>query len=244
MPLDLNKLEKRAELTAGIIQARCPACAEMGTDKKGEHLRIYPDGRFGCCVFPGDRDHRRRIFVLAGEHAPQPIKTRVAAPKSTGAAQSGIIERLGRLFPSSATNPASPGTMNRSEGIEVRSREARTFGMGPKKAGCSSAAELELSLGEVGTLGTPSEDPRVYPDAAFSVVGEDTSASKESCGGVPGVPKGEATERMPDPSGKKSHMPHFTLRGTLVIPFDSPERYHWWKGGCSVKQTMAELQAK
>ena len=32
----------------------------------GEHLRIYPDGRFGCCVHPKDGDHRKRIFALVG----------------------------------------------------------------------------------------------------------------------------------------------------------------------------------
>lgn len=37
--------------------------------------------------------------------------------------------------------------------------------------------------------------------------------------------------------------PRLTPDGTLVIPFDSPERYHWWKGGQSVLATLRELNA-
>ena len=62
MSLDTAKLEKVRELAGGIVQARCPACAEGGGDRKGEHLRVYPDGRFGCCVHPKDGQHRKRIF--------------------------------------------------------------------------------------------------------------------------------------------------------------------------------------
>src|SRR3974390_37687 len=66
MSLDVAKLEKVRELAGGIVQARCPACAEGGHDRAGEHLRIYPDGRFGCCVHPKDGEHRKRIWALAG----------------------------------------------------------------------------------------------------------------------------------------------------------------------------------
>src|SRR5262245_6075703 len=62
MSLDLNKLEKVRELANGVTQARCPACGESGGDRKGEHLRIYSDGRYGCCVHPKDGAHRKRIF--------------------------------------------------------------------------------------------------------------------------------------------------------------------------------------
>ena len=47
-----------------------------GTDRKGEHLRISPEGKFGCCVFPGDREHRKRIFALAGDHGPKGIRVK------------------------------------------------------------------------------------------------------------------------------------------------------------------------
>jgi len=29
-------------------------------------------------------------------------------------------------------------------------------------------------------------------------------------------------------SAAGEHLPYLTPGGTLVIPFDSPERYHWW----------------
>src|SRR5512142_3003416 len=70
MSLDPAKLEKVRELAGGIVQARCPACAEGGGDQKGEHLRIYPDGRYGCCVHPKDGEHRKRIFALVGLRKP------------------------------------------------------------------------------------------------------------------------------------------------------------------------------
>lgn len=47
---------------------RCPACAEVGQDKGGNHLVIWPDGKFACVCHPGyqGREHRKRIFFLIG----------------------------------------------------------------------------------------------------------------------------------------------------------------------------------
>ena len=65
--------------------------------------------------------------------------------------------------------------------------------------------------------------------------------------GVPSVPSGggaEAAEGLllnrvvdgggagnesPEGAGQAGPLPYLTANGTLVIPFDSPERYHWWK---------------
>jgi hypothetical protein len=48
----------------------------------------------------------------------------------------------------------------------------------------------------------------------------------------------------PPPPARPSE-PHLTPGGTLVIPFDSDPKYHWWKpGGQSVKQTLAEVHAR
>ena len=44
-------------------------------------------------------------------------------------------------------------------------------------------------------------------------------------------------------AGKPLRRPYLTLGGDLVIPFDSDPKYHWWKGGQSVKATRAELEA-
>ena len=79
MALDVSKLEKVVELASGALRARCPACAEGGGDRKGEHLLIYPDGKFGCCAHQGDCEHRKRIYALVGERVRRAIKVRVAA---------------------------------------------------------------------------------------------------------------------------------------------------------------------
>jgi hypothetical protein len=39
-------------------------------------------------------------------------------------------------------------------------------------------------------------------------------------------------------------LPFLTAGGDLSIPFDSPERYHWWRGGHSVAQTLAEVKER
>src|SRR5205085_6940080 len=49
-------------------------------------------------VFPGDREHRRRIFALAGEQGPKVIRVRVAQPKTAPAVQLDLLGRLGRAF--------------------------------------------------------------------------------------------------------------------------------------------------
>lgn len=96
--LDLRKLTHVRTLPDGGAQARCPACAEGGHDRKGEHLRVYPDGRFGCCVYPKDREHRKRIHALAGNHGPQAIRVKVASANTAAPLKAGVLGRLGRLF--------------------------------------------------------------------------------------------------------------------------------------------------
>lgn len=63
--LDLARLEKVKHAGRKIV-ARCPACAETGGDRKGNHLSILSSGKFGCAAMSGDAEHRRRIFALAG----------------------------------------------------------------------------------------------------------------------------------------------------------------------------------
>ena len=73
MPIDISKLEKVKRLTTKVI-ARCPACAEIGRDKSGEHLIVWPNGAFACVAFMGDKDHRRQIARLAGDSKPRTLK--------------------------------------------------------------------------------------------------------------------------------------------------------------------------
>ncbi len=67
MGLDLSKLEMVKPRGSDIL-ARCPACAESGNDRKGEHLYVYADSRFGCVIYPAaeGKAHRQRIFELVG----------------------------------------------------------------------------------------------------------------------------------------------------------------------------------
>src|SRR5436190_5954567 len=111
MSLNKEKLQKVRDLPNGGLQAQCPACAETGQDRKGEHLRISPEGKFGCCVFPGDRKHRSRIFALAGDHGAKALKVRVSAVKTAASVQLDLLGRLGRVF-SSATARQDTTAMN------------------------------------------------------------------------------------------------------------------------------------
>lgn len=36
--------------------------------------------------------------------------------------------------------------------------------------------------------------------------------------------------------------PYFNETGDLVIPFNSPLKYHWWAGGNSLKEILEELK--
>ncbi|MCH7228821.1 hypothetical protein [Haloferula sp. A504] len=99
MSLDLSKL-KNARERGGKIIARCPACAALGHDEKGEHLAIMPDGRFGCVVYPGasGKDHRKEIFALAGEPKHGSFHIRVRRPASASLPKvAGKPINLGRL---------------------------------------------------------------------------------------------------------------------------------------------------
>jgi len=81
MSLDLTKLENVKERGTRTLAA-CPACREVGADKRGEHLVIYDDGRFACVANSGEagKEHRRRIMQLAGERNIGGYSIRLAKP--------------------------------------------------------------------------------------------------------------------------------------------------------------------
>lgn len=74
--IDTTRLSKLKPYANGGAQAQCPACHECGSDRSGNHLRIWPDGKFGCAVHAGDAVHRRRIWELAGGAGPMPVERR------------------------------------------------------------------------------------------------------------------------------------------------------------------------
>lgn len=188
MSLDVAKLEKVRELAGGLVQARCPACAEGGHDRSGEHLRIYPDGRFGCCVHPKDGEHRKRIWALAGVRQPGTISLRLKTP------------------------PALPSVQS---------------------------VKNSLMRCEFGTLGTAEVKLCARARVDSTTTNIDTAnilvKLKDSDSAVLNVPQ-------PVIAGER--LPFLTTGGDLSIPFDSPERYHWWRGGQSVAETLQEVKER
>jgi hypothetical protein len=89
--LNIDLLENVRPASTGRT-ARCPACSELGEDKKGNHLWIGSDGRFGCVTNPGGdgHSHRQRIFELAGIIDDQPSK---ALPVETKKPEKGPVPR-------------------------------------------------------------------------------------------------------------------------------------------------------
>jgi len=89
------------------------------------------------------------------------------------------------------------------------------------------------SAREVGTLGTGFQYPRAYAD---ELVDDDLFIGKligceEPVPTVPTVPKEKDERDLRDEKDAGSRLSYLTSSGDLVIPFDSAERYRWWKGG-------------
>lgn len=216
MSLNLRLLEKPRELANGIVQARCPACAEGGGDRAGEHLRIYADGRFGCCVHPKDGEHRKRIFALAGDKKPRSFTVKVTSSKPTASATS-VASSLASFR----------GTLGTAISDSVSSGKLAS------QASQDSAGEPTcLQSKYFGTLGTPIFNPYTYAREEEQFMGDDTPICKGSGNAVPSVPSQLKGERMP----------YLTPGGVLGIPIESPERFHWWKGGQSIAETRAEVE--
>ena len=223
MSLDVAKLEKVRELAGGMVQARCPACAEGGADKTGEHLRIYPDGRFGCCVHPKDGEHRKRIWALAGCKLHRSPAASVSLRLKTPPALSAV----------------------RSVKAALTAFDRGTLGTGKSESVCPVAyitAPAELNSPESGTLGTAIVELRACARVDFTTANIDRQDFQEqledfACP-VPNVPTAAPCGEPP------LRLPFLTAGGTLSIPFDSPERYHWWRGGQSVAETLQEVKER
>jgi len=222
MGLDTKRLEKVRELPGGIVQARCPACAEGGHDRTGEHLRIYPDGRFGCCVHPKDKEHRKRIFALVGVRQPGTFTLRLKAPS------------------------AAPAT--RSVKAALTAFKSGTLGTPKIDSEYGVPAAPSSLVADFGTLGTGKSELRArarVDSTAHIGIGEDFQEElKDLETGVPSVPRAKSPETIDLGEQVEGGKPFLTPGGTLVIPFDSPERYHWWRGGQSVAATLREVSER
>lgn len=247
MSLDRAKLQKVRGLANGGLQAQCPACAEAGADRAGEHLRIYPDGKFGCCVHPGNSSHRRRIFALAGERSRTEIKVRVAAATNSRPLQVGILQQLASKF-EPTSRPDAPDGVEQLEsdkcGAETgedcrtgRTGETNLYSnMVPAKSDLRTGRTGETeSTGELFKLDRTLRTP-LKPLCTTQEIKNDKYNIKGFDYPVRSV------------RGEKGRLPYLTPAGDLRIPFDSPERYHWWKppfeNRLRVKEIIAELQER
>lgn len=89
MALDPAKLEKLRQSNGKTI-ARCPACAEAGEDREGKYLVIFDDGRFACVTHQGDKEHRRRVFELAG--LPDDLPPTAPPPKTNKPKEVEVVD--------------------------------------------------------------------------------------------------------------------------------------------------------
>jgi hypothetical protein len=228
MGLQIDRLEKVRTTGGGLIHARCPACAVESGDTKGEHLIIYPDGRFGCCVNPGDKQHRKRIFALAGEATKRQVKPVVVVRKAS-ATQSARQWKVVNV----AMPPLQPPTSHDPK-LPV-----------PSVPEAKSGSSLPL----VGTHGTPFFNLRALQEKTsythihtYGSLEHSSQASQPTSNGedlklpVPSVPNQSLALKGPRPFIDSS--------GGLVIPSNSPARYQWWKGGQSVDETLNEIQSE
>ena len=166
MSLDAGKLEKVRELAGGVVQARCPACAEGGGDRKGEHLRVYPDGRYGCCVHPKDGQHRKRIFALAGDKKPGTFSLRLKTPPALPAARS-VKSALTGFGSGTFGTPGTPKTESENGVPSVPTPPSPVSG----------------------TLGTPIFNPRACElEGCHSTIGAHAHMCKGLESAVPSVP--------------------------------------------------------
>lgn len=66
LSIDITRLEK-IRIRGDKIEARCPACAADGGDRRGNHLFANRTSRvWGCAARPGDAEHRSQIWALVG----------------------------------------------------------------------------------------------------------------------------------------------------------------------------------
>ena len=225
MGLQIDLLEKLRTIDGGRIQARCPACAESGGDTKGQHLVVYPNGSFGCCIYPGDKQHRRQIFALVGKKKSIPVITVRKASRDQPARQwTSVSVTMTLPAPPTAANPELPVPSVPEMKSGNRLPPAGTLG--------TLISYSRAHTGREGITCAPYIEGRgVLPVPSVP----EPSNNKDSETPVPSVPNQSLALKGPRPFIDSS--------GGLVIPSNSPARYHYWKGGQSVDETLNEIQS-
>jgi hypothetical protein len=248
MSLDLARVEKLVELSDGMRRGRCPACAEAGGDRKGQHLRIYPDGKFGCCVHPADNEHRRRIFALVGERKPRGIAVRVASAETSQPVRRGILKALAA---GQAGSPDAPDGVSEVETAITEEKETRTGRTGEQKSNSiSMETENQQRTGRTGQQEWTEElliTERTLRTPQYSLRG--TTADNEETEKEVYKLKGfddpvRCVRQQENDDKERQRLPYVTCAGDLVIPFDSPERYHWWKPPFESRMRVKQIKGE
>ena len=113
MQINTDALENRVARDDGGVVARCPACAQAGHDKSGNHLIVYPDGKFGCVACPSDKEHNREILRLVGQEGGR--RTYTIDIKPLVIPPSTVLLRIGAL---NAQQPVTvPDTLSVEESL-------------------------------------------------------------------------------------------------------------------------------
>ncbi len=214
MSLIMEKLEG-VEFRGDKFIAVCPACREQGADKSGDHLVVYPDGRFGCVVHPRDELHRRRIWWLAGDQEDLPdsgADNLGVRAKSSG--QIKVVKRVsfrGSVLGAAQSRTPQPGTDATGDSQLVENFD------GP--AGLQSSGE--------GVQGTDTTDNFYLAQITENQIqGTTGSSSKEtharSDSAVVAVP-GTQTSLNGNPSSVGAHKPGKALfRKSPLSPAPTP----------------------
>jgi len=176
-------------------------------------------------VHSKDSDHRKKIFALVGERSkPRNLKVRVAVAPSNTPLQQGIFGRLGRV----SSNPTTVGQLSdASDGVgelQVLPFESRTARTPFQNSSICTKENINKGTCTIKDCAAPVRPVRES---------EKADAGLDSPTGVRAVREMEIGEKLPNPQNEvpsvpmQEKLPYFTPGGTLVIPFDSPERYHW-----------------
>lgn len=148
MQINTDALENRVARDDGSVVARCPACAQAGHDKSGNHLIVYPDGKFGCVACPSDREHNREILRLVGQEGGR--RTYTIDIKPLVIPPSTVLLRIGAL---NAQKPVTaPDTLSVEEslpainGTTVDTNTHAIFSDGAESEVCLADAGLRACL--------------------------------------------------------------------------------------------------
>lgn len=154
--------------------------------------------------------------------------------------------------------PAIPSTRSVKAGLTAF--DGGTAGTG--KGGLVSpsailAAPADLKISESGTDGAAILKLRACARVDSTTANIDTADFLERLedfeSAVPAVPVVPVVPVVPTavvaepPSAAGERLPFLTAGRSLSIPFDSPERYHWWKPDgerLSVAETLAEVKER